>query len=337
VCNIEETFMLKALIGGKTPRLTLALWAVLSLLAGGTMGGHTATAFAATAVTAGGKAVVTNTNGDSIRIRQGAGTEFAQIAVAYEGQTVSVLAGPQNDTRGNKWFKVQAPAGTGWMSGAFLQGTSATAPLPSTVATTPKLTGSALVANTNGDPLRMRSAPSTYAGVLTFLSPGATVTIQAGPQSDATGTAWYKVTAKGYTGWVMAQYLVQAPVATQPETKSATPKAVTPVQTGNGTVSKLDQYRLWMEEARKLYPYPQSLDKMWSVMWCESKGDAHASGGGGLWLGLFQYAPGTWGGSWNPYRGNSIWDAKSQIFATAKAWSIGMQSHWSCYYITAGR
>ncbi len=86
-----------------------------------------------------------------------------------------------------------------------------------------------------------------------------------------------------------------------------------------------------------MYPYPQSIDKMYRVMICESSGNPKASGGGGAWLGLFQYARGTWGGRWNPYRNNSIFDAKSQIFATAKAWSIGMQSHWSCYYYTPGR
>lgn len=80
-----------------------------------------------------------------------------------------------------------------------------------------------------------------------------------------------------------------------------------------------------------MYPYPQSIDKMWSVMMCESGGNPNASGGGGRWLGLFQYAPGTWRGSWNPYRAESIWDARAQIFATAKAWSIGMQHHWSCF------
>jgi len=103
------------------------------------------------------------------------------------------------------------------------------------------------------------------------------------------------------------------------------------------TKATLDQYRAWMADAKAMYPYPQSLDKMWRVMMCESGGNASASGGGGRWLGLYQYAPGTWKGRWNPYRANSIWDAKSQIYATAKAWSIGMQSHWSCYYITSGR
>jgi hypothetical protein len=100
---------------------------------------------------------------------------------------------------------------------------------------------------------------------------------------------------------------------------------------------ELSQYKAWMAEAKKMYPYPQTLDKMYRVMMCESSGNPRASGGGGAWLGLFQYAPRTWRGSWNPYRNASIYDAKSQIFATAKAWSIGMQSHWSCYYITSGR
>jgi hypothetical protein len=100
---------------------------------------------------------------------------------------------------------------------------------------------------------------------------------------------------------------------------------------------RLAQYRAWMVDAKRMYPYPQTVDKMWRVMMCESSGNARASGGGGAWLGLFQYAPTTWRSSWNPYRNQSIWDARAQIYATAKAWSIGMQRHWSCYYKTAGR
>ena len=337
--------MRKIMSRDSTSRTSLALWVALLFMAIALFGGQTA-AFAATPI-AGGKAIVYNTDGDPIRVRQDAGTEFAQIAVAYEGQTVNVLAGPRTDKKGGTWFKVQAPGGTGWMSALFLQGTSA----PTTPA---RLTGSATVANTDGDPLRMRATASSSGKVLTLLNPGATVAIQSGPLTDEAGIAWYGITAKGYNGWVMARYLVQAPAATEidakkeaPEVKPAVevkpaatekPKA-TPVPTAatRGATSTMDQYRLWMEEARLMYPYKQGIDKMWSVMMCESGGNARASGGGGSWLGLFQYAPGTWGGSWNPYRGNSIWDARSQIFATAKAWSIGMQSHWSCYYITPGR
>jgi hypothetical protein len=99
----------------------------------------------------------------------------------------------------------------------------------------------------------------------------------------------------------------------------------------------LAKYRAWMEDARKLYPYPQSVDKMYRVMMCESSGNARAVGYRSLYHGLFQYARGTWNGKWNPYRSQNIYDAKAQIYATAKAWSIKMQSHWGCYYKTAGR
>ena len=91
------------------------------------------------------------------------------------------------------------------------------------------------------------------------------------------------------------------------------------------------QYRAWMEEARMQYPYSEPLTKMWSVMMCESSGNPQASGARGRYLGLFQYARGTWNGSWNPYRDQSIFDPKAQIFATAKAWHDGHQRWWGCY------
>ncbi len=337
---------------GKSTR-TLPLWVALSfLIVGMVIGGQSATAFAATPITVGGKAIVSNTGGDPIRIRQDAGTEFPQIATAYGGQTVSVLAGPRSDKAGKPWYKVQAPGGTGWMIAIYLQGTSTSTSTPTTATT--KLTGAAHVVNTGGDPLRMRSIASTSGKVLALLNPNEAVTIKSGPLTDTAGTAWYEITARGLTGWAMAQYLAQGrattdldvTVANIPEAKPAAtekpaeqPKVETTVaktQSSGGATSTLGQYRQWMEEARAMYPYPQSIDKMWRVMMCESGGNPRASNGG-RYLGLFQYHPGTWGGSWNPYRSNSIWDAKSQIFATAKAWSIGMQSAWSCYYITSGR
>src|SRR5215210_260614 len=86
---------------------------------------------------------------------------------------------------------------------------------------------------------------------------------------------------------------------------------LTPTKAEAAGVRNVAQYRAWMTEAKKLYPYPQSVDKMYRVMMCESSGNPRASGGRGAWLGLFQYAPRTWRGSWNPYRNSSIWDAKS--------------------------
>lgn len=321
--------------GGKTSRTVFVIWALLSLLSVellANVAGWRAVerAFADVPVTVGGKAVVSNTDGDPIRIRKGPSTEHAQIASAREGQTVNVLEGPTTDGVGIRWFKIEATAATGWMMAQYLRGV---APPETPSATT--LIGSARVANTDGDRLRVRSAPSTTGDVIAYLAPGTIVTIEAGPVTDDTGIVWYRITSGRFTGWAMARYLAQAEAAPPPGGGSAAPPEAEPVtSTPPATTSpssSRSQYRQWMEEARAMYPYPQSIDKMWSVMMCESGGNPNASGGGGRWLGLFQYAPGTWRGSWNPYRAESIWDARAQIFATAKAWSIGMQHHWSCF------
>jgi hypothetical protein len=108
----------------------------------------------------------------------------------------------------------------------------------------------------------------------------------------------------------------------------ALPAAAAPARS-----ESLTQYRQWIAEARVMYPYKEPASRMYKVMMCESGGDRFAVGGG-RWYGLFQYVPGTWRGAWNPYRASSLNDSRAQIFATAKAWSIGMQSAWSCYYLT---
>lgn len=354
----------------RMPRVLLVLWLAFLLAAAQSIGVSTS-AYAAVSIAVGGRAVVVNTDGDQIRVRKGAGTQYDQVTSVYEGQVVTILAGPSTDAQNNKWFKIQAHSGTGWVAAEFLEGTTAPANAP-----TRKLTGFARVANTDGDPLRLRETPTAGpAGkIITLLDSGTTVAIKAGPLTDSTGVVWYQVTAKGVTGWAMAQYLAQAateqtqveataapraqnasarsgsssspptavsavatrvvPTATPRPARTPTPA---PTQAASAPISTSAQYRQWIEEARKAYPYTQSVDKMWSVMMCESSGNPRASGGGGAFLGLFQYSPATWAGRWNPYRNESIWDARSQIFATAKAWSIGMQSAWSCYYITPGR
>src|SRR5438067_9997470 len=117
---------------------------------------------AAGSITVGGKALVTNTDGDTIRVREGAGTQYKQVAEAHEGQTVAVLAGPSKDAKGNVWYKVDAPNGAGWVLADFLTGkgtqaSSPKAPQPAAPqAPKAKLTGYARVANTDGDALRVR-------------------------------------------------------------------------------------------------------------------------------------------------------------------------------------
>ena len=116
-----------------------------------------------------------------------------------------------------------------------------------------------------------------------------------------------------------------------PVSQTATP---TPSNSGSSNTQaegSLDQYRAWMEAARRDHPYPESVDKMYAVMMCESGGRADIVNPAGPYTGLFQYATGTWNDDWNTYRGSGITNARAQIFATALAWNLGMQSHWGCY------
>jgi cell wall-associated NlpC family hydrolase len=215
-------------------KITGAAALIFALLFSGLMAAPST--YAASPVKVGEKATITNTDGDTIRVRKGAGTDNEQIAEAHEGQVVTVLAGPSKDAKGTTWYKIDAPGGTGWVMSAFLSGTStpstarpaaAKSEKPAAVKSEkpagPKITGFGKVANTDGDPLRVRSAAGTKGSVITTLSPGASVAIKAGPVVDSENITWYQVSANGVTGWAMGQYLVQskAPAAPVAETKPA--------------------------------------------------------------------------------------------------------------------
>jgi len=66
---------------------------------------------------------------------------------------------------------------------------------------------------------------------------------------------------------------------------------------------------------------------MYRLMMIESGGSPAAVGPGGYY-GLFQYAPSTWRGSWNPWRAASITDGAAQIRATALALRQGYGHAW---------
>ncbi len=191
------------------------------MLFSGLLGSTTAT-YASTPITVGGKAVVANTDGDNIRVRSGAGTGTDQIAEAHEGEIVNVLAGPERDAKGNRWFKVKAPGGTGWIVAGFLEGKDSEAAASSGAAAqsssqqtasqpaaSSRLVGFARVANTDSDPLRLRTDPSRQGNVLTMLAADTSVAIKLGPVTDKESIVWYQVSANSVTGWVMGQYLAQ--------------------------------------------------------------------------------------------------------------------------------
>jgi hypothetical protein len=66
---------------------------------------------------------------------------------------------------------------------------------------------------------------------------------------------------------------------------------------------------------------------LYRLMMIESGGSASVVGPGGYY-GLFQFAPSTWKGSWNPWRASSITDGGAQIKATALAIRQGYGHAW---------
>jgi hypothetical protein len=123
-----------------------------------------------------------------------------------------------------------------------------------------------------------------------------------------------------------------APAPTVEAAPAAAPKAaIRPARSGPVDAGTLAQYRTWIHEARLKHPYPDSEERMYVVMMCESRGQARIVNPAGPYSGLFQYGAGTWRGAWNDYRDQDILDARTQIFATALAWKKGMQRQWGCY------
>ena len=202
--------------------------------------------YAATPVVAGGTATVTNTDGDNIRVRAGAGTQYEKIGSVQQNDIVFVLDGPVKDDVGIYWFKVEISALRGWVMSEFLTGKDAPPgaqqPAPPTTPSGPRLEGFARVANTGGDPIRLRANPSRDGEIIAKFYEGTSVAIKVGPQVDAEGITWYQISAQGHTGWMMAQYLVQsdAPPAEAPPAEPAA-RTQAPVDTppaSNGSLGE---------------------------------------------------------------------------------------------------
>jgi len=79
----------------------------------------------------GGFMRVTNTDGDPIRFRSGAGRQFSENGYVYEGQVLKFLAGPTKDAAGVNWYRVERNGEVGYVDGTFLARTnSATSTAP---------------------------------------------------------------------------------------------------------------------------------------------------------------------------------------------------------------
>ncbi len=68
----------------------------------------------------GGRAIVANTGGDSILLREGPGYHHAVLALLGAGDSVTVLDDPVAGDDGSPWYQVEADGTTGYVFAEFL-------------------------------------------------------------------------------------------------------------------------------------------------------------------------------------------------------------------------
>jgi uncharacterized protein YgiM (DUF1202 family) len=99
-------------------------------------------------------------------------------------------------------------------------------PVAVTVASTNLSSGDdAVIADANGDLVRLRSKPGSSGAVLGEFPEGTAVGIIDGPQNDADDTAWYRVTVGGQLGYMAAEFLAPAGSAVATPIPEMTPKS----------------------------------------------------------------------------------------------------------------
>jgi uncharacterized protein YraI len=83
-------------------------------------------------------------------------------------------------------------------------------PLQAKADTNLTIGGSAVVAYANGDDVRLRAAPGLDGAVLDLIPEGSEVAVLDGPVGAGDGSLWYLVSARGQTGYMIADYLAAA-------------------------------------------------------------------------------------------------------------------------------
>jgi cell wall-associated NlpC family hydrolase len=73
----------------------------------------------------------------------------------------------------------------------------------------------------------MRAAAERNGAIIAKFSPNAVLTVHEGPVADSEGISWYRLSSDGQTGWMMAEFLVQAdaPAPAAPAEPAAQPAA----------------------------------------------------------------------------------------------------------------
>ncbi len=220
-------------MAGITKRVSLGLVVALLGALSASLLVPTATS-ADTNLVIGQQAVISNANGDQVRLRETPNYEGTLIAMYDEGTYVTVVDGPVTDDAGNFWYQVSVNEQVGYIVAEFLalengvplevvaeateepviEDTPTDVPVaevptvtdPVAVVPDPPVSGAVIafgwVAGTNGDGVRCRAAMDPNAPVITVLPEGTQVEIT-GPVSDI----WQPINCMGGGGFAAAQFI----------------------------------------------------------------------------------------------------------------------------------
>lgn len=232
-------------LGGPKSAADGSLW--YNVQAGGTQGWVISTYLSLPAAVQGGNLVVTGTNGNGLRLRDGASTSATTLTVMPDGAKVTVVGGDKRDAQGGVWANVSYQSQTGFASRQYLANGGASTPATATVTASAPVQpagvavgNNAVVANTGGDGVNLRASAGFGASVQTVIPEGTVVQVSGGPQS-ASGATWWSVDYQGLKGWVDGAYL--APTTKQPaqivtNTASASPSTSTAAAPATSSVGQ---------------------------------------------------------------------------------------------------
>lgn len=130
-----------------------------------------------------------------LNLRSGAGTGYRILTSIPEGAKISVLG-----TSGG-WVRTSYGGQTGYVSADYLTGSSSSGSSSGSSSQSSYASSSGSGHKVNTETLNMRSGAGTDNRIVVQLNYGDKVSIL-----DSSG-GWYKVSSRGYTGWVLGEYI----------------------------------------------------------------------------------------------------------------------------------
>jgi peptidoglycan DL-endopeptidase LytF len=150
---------------------------------------------------------VANTDGDGVRLRQGASSGAETITIIPENDLVTIKSGVSKDKEGNAFYKVEYQGKTGYAMTQYLIFAGKATPNIQAV----PVGNPAKIINTDGDGVNLRQQASAGSSVLGVLSENTLVISLGGPFTDKQNNSYFRVDHKGQTGYVSVAYVGAAP------------------------------------------------------------------------------------------------------------------------------